>query len=59
MAIYYGSIEVKITEDLEGDEVKIKYNDKVMEVPIIELEADGGIEEIHDAVHELKSKLSE
>jgi hypothetical protein len=28
-----------------------------MEVPIIELEADGGIEEIHDTVHELKGKL--
>jgi len=57
MTIYYGSIEVKIIEDLEGDDVKIEYKDKVMEVPIIELEADGGIEEIHDTVHELKGKL--
>ena len=27
-----------------------------MDVPVIELEADGGIMEIHDAVHQLKIK---
>ena len=59
MTIYYGSIEVKIIEDLEGDDVKIEYKDKVMEVPIIELEADGGIEEIHKAIHELKEGLNQ
>jgi hypothetical protein len=57
MAIYYGSIEVKIIQDLEGDDVKIQYNDIVMDVPIIELEADGGIEEIHDAIHELQEEV--
>jgi hypothetical protein len=57
MAIYYGSIEVKIIQDLEGDDVKIQYNDIVMDVPIIELEADGGIEEIHDAIQELQEEV--
>jgi len=28
MAIYYGSVEVEIIEDLEGDEVKIQYKIK-------------------------------
>jgi len=56
MAIYYGSIEVKIIQDLEGDDVKIQYNDIVMDVPIIELEADGGIEEIHKQFMNYKKK---
>jgi len=54
MTIYYGSKEVKIIQDLEGEDVRVQYDDIVMDVPIIELEADGGIKEVHDAVHELK-----
>ena len=59
MAIFYGSIEVKIIKYLDKDEVKIQYDDILMEVPIIELEADGGIEEIHNIVHELKEGLNQ
>ena len=54
MTIYYGSKEVKIIQDLEGEDVRIQYGEIVMDVPIIELEADGGLKEVHDAVHELK-----
>jgi hypothetical protein len=56
MSIYYGSKEVKIIQDLEGEDVKVQYGDRVMDVPVIELEADGGIYEIHDAVKELKNQ---
>ena len=59
MAIYYGSIEVKIIKYLDKDEVKIQYDDIFMEVPVIELEADGGIEEIHNTLHELKEGLNQ
>ncbi len=55
MTIYYGSKQVKIIQDIEGEDVKIQYGDIIMEVPIIELEADGGLEEIHDAIHRLKT----
>ena len=54
MTIYYGSKIVKIIKDLEGDDVRIQYDEIVMDVPVIELSADGGIEEIHDTIHELK-----
>jgi hypothetical protein len=54
MTIFYGSKEVKIIQDLEGEDVRVQYENIVMDVPIIELEADGGIIEVHDAVHELK-----
>jgi hypothetical protein len=57
MSIYYGSKEVKIIQDLEGEDVKIQYGDIIMDVPIIELEADGGIKEVHDAIHELKMQI--
>jgi hypothetical protein len=56
MAIFYGSKEVKIIQDLEGDAVKVQYEDIVTDVDIFELEADGGIDEIHDAIHELQIK---
>ena len=56
MTIYYGSKEVKIIQDLEGEDVRVQYGDIIMDVPVIELEADGGIIEIHDAVHQLKIK---
>ena len=57
MSIYYGSKEVKIIQDLEGEDVKVQYGDIIMDVPIIELEADGGIKEVHDAIHELKMQI--
>jgi hypothetical protein len=44
MAIYYGTRKVKIIEDLEGDDVRIKHENIIEEVPVNELEADGGIE---------------
>jgi hypothetical protein len=56
MSIYYGSKEVKIIQDLEGEDVKVQYGDRIMDVPVIELEADGGIYEIHDAIKELKKQ---
>jgi hypothetical protein len=56
MTIYFGSKIVKIVKDLEGDDVRVQYDEIVMYVPVIELRADGGIEEIHDAIHELKMK---
>jgi hypothetical protein len=56
MSIYYGSKEVKIIQDLEGENVKVQYGDRIIEVPVIELEADGGIYEIHDAIQELKKQ---
>jgi hypothetical protein len=54
MSIYYGSKEVKIIQDLEGENVRVQYGDIIMDVPVIELEADGGIKEVHDAIHKLK-----
>jgi hypothetical protein len=56
MAIYYGTRKVQIIEDLEGDYVKIKHENIIEEVPVNALEADGGIEEIHEAVRVLKIK---
>ena len=56
MSIYYGSKEVKIIQDLEGEDVRVQYGDRVIDVPVIELEADGGIYEIHDAIKELKKQ---
>ena len=56
MSIYYGSKEVKIIQDLEGEDVKVQYEDRIIDVPVIELEADGGIYEIHDAIQELKKQ---
>ena len=56
MAIYYGSKKVIIIEDLVGEDVRVMYENIIEEVPIIELEADGRIEEIHDAIKELKNK---
>jgi hypothetical protein len=56
MTIYYGSKIVKIVKDLEGDDVRVQYDEIVMDVPVIELRADGGIDEIHDVIHELKMK---
>lgn len=56
MAIYYGTKRVTIIEDLDGDEVRIQHEKIIEEVPINALEADEGIEEIHDAVHALKIK---
>lgn len=54
MAIYYGTSRVMIIELLEEEQVKVLDNDIEIEVPIIELEADGGIEEIREAVIEVK-----
>jgi hypothetical protein len=54
MSIYYGSKKVKIIKDLDGGEVRVQYDDLIMDVPIIELEADGGVTEVHDTIHELK-----
>ena len=56
MSIYYGSKEVKIIQDLQGEDVKVQYEDRIIDVPVIELEADGGIYEIHDAIQELKNQ---
>ncbi len=56
MSVYYGSKEVKIIKDLEGEDVRVQYNDIIMDVPVIELEADGGIKEVHDTIHELKMR---
>jgi hypothetical protein len=56
MAIYYGSKKVMIIEDLVGEDVRVMYENIIEEVPIFELEADGGIEEIHDTIKELKNK---
>jgi hypothetical protein len=56
MAIYYGTRKVKIIEDLEGDDVRIKHENIIEEVPVNALEADGDIEEIHEAVRVLKIK---
>ncbi|MFY9638576.1 MAG: hypothetical protein WAK14_07260 [Methanobacterium sp.] len=56
MSIYYGSKEVKIIQDLEGENVKVQYGDRIIDVPVIELEANGGIYEIHDAIQELKKQ---
>ena len=56
MAIYYGTRKVKIIEDLEGDDVRIQHENIIEEVPVNALEADGGIEEIHEAVRVLKIK---
>jgi len=56
MSIYYGSKEVKIIQDLEAEDVRVQYGDIVMDVPIIELKADGGIKEVHDVIHELKTQ---
>lgn len=57
MAIYYGTSRVKIIELLEEEQVKVLDNDIVIEVPIIELEADRGIEEIREAVREVKNQI--
>jgi len=54
MSIYYGTKEVKIIQDLEGEDVRVRYGNRIIDVPVIELEADGGIYEIHDAIKELK-----
>jgi hypothetical protein len=54
MTIYYGSKKVKIIQDLEGEDVRVQYGDIIMDVPVIELEADEGIKEVHDAIHQLK-----
>ncbi len=54
MSIYYGSKKVKIVKDLDDGDVRVQYDDIIMDVPIIELEADGGIKEVHDTIHELK-----
>ena len=54
MSIYYGSKKVKIIQNLEGEDVRVQYGDIIMDVPVIELEADGGIKEVHDTIHELK-----
>ena len=56
MSIYYGSKEVMIIQDLEGENVKVQYGDRIIDVPVIELEADGGIYEIHDTIKELKKQ---
>jgi hypothetical protein len=56
MAIYYGTRKIKIIEDLEGDDVRIQHENIIEEVPVNALEADGGIEEIHEAVRVLKIK---
>ncbi|MBZ2166549.1 hypothetical protein [Methanobacterium spitsbergense] len=60
MAIYYGTSIVIIIENLEGDDVKVQHENVIEEVPIIELEADGGIEEIRDAIRNLQwTKIDE
>ena len=56
MAIYYGTSRVTIIENLEGGDVKVQHENIIEEVPIIELEADGGIEEIRDAIKSLQWK---
>ena len=54
MAIYYGTSKVTIIESLEDANVKVQHENVIEEVPIIELEADGGIEEIRDAIKSLQ-----
>ena len=56
MAIYYGTSRVKIIELLEEEQVKVLDGELVIEVPIIELEADGGIEEIREVVLQVKDQ---
>jgi hypothetical protein len=57
MSIYYGSKEVKIIQDLEGEDVKVQYEDRIIDVPVIELEADGGIDAIQELKKQSKSKM--
>jgi hypothetical protein len=60
MAIYYGTSRVTIIENLEGEDVKVQHENIIEEVPIIELEADGGIEEIRQVIKSLQwNKIDE
>jgi hypothetical protein len=49
-------VRLLIIEDLEGDEIRIQHKKIIEDVPVNALEADGGIEEIHNAVRVLKTK---